>query len=338
MLVRLLQTVSNLYLTLLYPIYKIVSKVIANRLKPLLDSIISETQSAFITNRLITDNILIAFESLFHIKNNCTSKQGFMALKLDISKAYDRVEWPFLEQILLKLSFHEDWVPLFMECITTVSYSILVNREPKGLFRPSKGLRQRDPLLPYLFFFYAEGLNALLQGAALRGEIHGFSICRTGPKLTHLFFADDCLFFCRASLLKCEKIKELMGFYEKASGQMINKHKTTLFFSKNIDAQTMKDIKLSLNVLAIQHYEKYLGLTSFVDREKKSCFTHIKERIWAKMQGWKEKLMSQVGKEVIIKAVVQSIPTYSMSVFKLPVGLCKAIEAVIQNFWCGQGE
>ena len=137
---------------------------------------------------MITDNILIAFESLHHKKNNYTGKQGFLALKLDMSKAYDRVEWSFLEQILLKLGFHEDWVALLMECITTVSYSILVNGEPKGLLRPSRGLRQGDPLLPYLFLFCAKGLNVLLREAALRGEIHGFSICRNGPKLTHLFF------------------------------------------------------------------------------------------------------------------------------------------------------
>ncbi|XP_030939661.1 uncharacterized protein LOC115964503 [Quercus lobata] len=123
---------------------------------------------------------------------------------------------------------------------------------------------------------------------------------------------------------------------------MINKSKTTLFFSKNTDAQIMEEIKLSLRVPAIQHYEKYLGLPSFVGRGKKACFAQIKERIWAKMQGWKEKplsqagkekLLSQAGKEVMIKAIVESIPTYSMSVFKLPVGLCKDIEAMIRKFW-----
>ena len=171
-------------------LYKIVSKVIANRLKPLLNSIISDTQSAFIADRLITDNVLIAFESLHHMKNNCTGKTGFMALKLDMSKAYDRVEWSFLEKVLLKLGFQESWVSLIMECITTVTYSILVNGEPKGLITPSRGLRQGDPLSPYLFLFCAEGLNAIFQKAAVDGEIQGFSICRNGPKLTHLFFAD----------------------------------------------------------------------------------------------------------------------------------------------------
>ena len=105
-----------------------------------------------------------------------------------------------------------------------------------------------------------------------------------------------------------------------------------MFFSKNNNAQMQEAIKSSLNVPAIQHYEKYLGLLSFVGRVKKACFTQIKERIWARMQGWKEKLLSQASKEVIIKVVVQSIPTYSMSVFKLPVSLCKDIEAMIRKF------
>ena len=200
-------------------IYKIVSKVISNRLKPLVDSLVSETQSSFVANRLITNNILIAFKSLHHLKNNCSGTQGYMAFKLDMSKAYDRVEWVFLEQILLKLGFHEDWVALLMECITTVSYSILVNGEPKGLFRPSRDLRQGDPLSPYLFLFCAEGLNVILNEAVSKGEIHGFSICGNGPKLTHLFFADNSLLFCRASLNECEKIQELLGSYEEASGK-----------------------------------------------------------------------------------------------------------------------
>ena len=93
---------------------------------------------------------------------------------------------------------------------------------------------------------------------------------------------------------------------------------------------------MAFSVPVIRHYEKYLGLPSFVDRDRNVCFTQIKERIWGQMQGWQEKLLSQAGREVIIKAVVQSIPVYSMSVFKLPVGLCKDIEAMIRKFWWGR--
>ena len=261
-------------------IYKIVSKVIANRLKSYLNSIISETQSAFIADRLIPDNVLIAFESLHHMKTGYSRKTSFMAIKLDMSKAYDRVEWAFLEKILLKMGFQNSWVALIMECITTVSYSILVNGEPQRMIVPTKGLRQGDPLSPYLFLFSAEGLNAIFRKAADDGHIHGFSICRRGLKLPHLFFVDDCLLFCRSTLVKCDKIKELLAAYEVASGQMVNKDKATLFFSRNTNDATQEAIKVSLGLLAIQHYEKYLGLPSFISREKKACSAQIKERIW----------------------------------------------------------
>ena len=143
----------------------------------------------FTTDRLITANILIAFESLHHMKTNCTRKKGFMALKMDMSKAYDRVEWIFLEKILLKMGFQASWVAMIMECISTISYFILVNGEPpKGIITPSRDLRQGDPLSPFLFLFCAEGLNAILRKLARDGEIKGFSLCRNGPKVTRLFF------------------------------------------------------------------------------------------------------------------------------------------------------
>ena len=156
-----------------------------------------------------------------------------MVTKLDMSKAYDQVEWVFLEKILIKIGFPLTWVALIMECVTTVSYSILVNGEPKGMIGPSRCLRQGDPLSPYLLLFCAEGLNALLQKIVTKGDIHDFSICRSRHKLTHLFFADNCLIFCRSTLEECNKIQELLAYYEVASGQVINKEKTTLCFSRN---------------------------------------------------------------------------------------------------------
>ena len=122
-------------------------------------------------------------------------KMGFMAMKLDMRKAYDLVEWSYLGKIMEKLDFCDRWVSLVLECITTVSCSILVNGEPKGDIRPSRGLRQGDPLSPYLFLLCSEGLNRMLQKAASNDTIRVFSLCKRGPKISHLFFADDTLLF-----------------------------------------------------------------------------------------------------------------------------------------------
>jgi hypothetical protein len=316
-------------------VYKIIAKVLANRLKKILPQIISESQSAFVPGRLISDNILIAFETLHHMQHMKGNQQGYMALKLDMSKTYDRVEWAFLENIMLKMGFNISWVSMIMECVRTVSYSVLINGEPRGFFHPTRGLRQGDPISPYFFLLCAEGLNALLVKTAMSKSIQGISISRGGPKLTHLFFADDSVLFCRASLQECHAIQEVLRIYERASGQQINQDKTTLFFSASTRVETQNEIKNALGLLVIRQYETYLGLPSMVGRSKYSSFLKLKERVWNKIQGWKGKLLSQAGKEVLIKAVVQAIPTYTMNVFKLPQKLCTELERMVRDFWWG---
>ena len=183
-------------------LYKIFSKVLANRLKTILPNIITENQSAFTKSRLISDNILVAFESLHSMQKHC-GKENYMAIKLDMSKAYDRVEWPYLESVMRRLGFTEKWINLMMLCVKTVSYSILVNGEPRGWIKPSRGIRQGDPLSPFLFLLCTEGLHGLITKAAAQGDIKGYSLCRNSPRLTHLLFADDSLLFCRATIQEC---------------------------------------------------------------------------------------------------------------------------------------
>ena len=206
-------------------------------MKKVLHSIITEHQSAFIKGRLISDNILVAFETLHCMQKQNSNTHSYMALKLDMSKAYDHVEWSFLEELMRKMGFNERWINLMMMCVRTISYSVLLNRKPIGYIKPSRGIREGDPLSPYLFLLCAEGLSALLRKAERDRKISGVSVCRGGPKISHLLFFDDSLLFCCASSAECHRLMEVLAMYERASGQMVNKEKTALFFSKNTPEQ-----------------------------------------------------------------------------------------------------
>ena len=174
------------------------------------------------SDRLILDNILVAFETLHHLKNKRKEKLGFMALKLNMSKAYDRLKWVFLEKLMEKLGFADRWISLISSCIQSVSFYVLVNGEPHSHFSPNRGLRQGDPLSPYLFLLYTEGLHLLIQQAEQVGSIQGVSICSVGPKVSHMFFANDNFLFYRATNQDCSSILDILHQYKAASGQQIN--------------------------------------------------------------------------------------------------------------------
>lgn len=150
--------------------YKIISKILANRIKNVIDDLISANQGAFIRNRNITDNIMITDEILRFMRLN-KNEEYHMTIKIDMSKTYDRVEYKFLEKLLEKMDFNQRWIAWIMKCITTVSYKILVNGSPGNKIIPTRGLRQGDPISPYLFILCMEGLSLSLKMIEDKGNI-----------------------------------------------------------------------------------------------------------------------------------------------------------------------
>ena len=224
-------------------VYKLASKILANSMKSMLSSIVSGNQSAFTKSRFIADNVLVAFETMHHISQKQTRKVGDMVLKLDMSKAYDRIEWACLKNIMLRLSFHRKLVVTIMSCVSSVVYFVCINKQPCGPIIPSQGLHQGDHLSSYLFLLCAEGLSALLRCASKRGLITSISVSHHALRITHLFFADDSLIFYRATLEECLELKRICSLYEKVSSQQFNRNKTALFFSKNTPQAREEEIK-----------------------------------------------------------------------------------------------
>ena len=156
---------------------------------------------------------------MHYLDHKKEGRDGFMAVKLDMSKTYDRVEWKFIEEVMRRMGFHELWIGWIMRCITTVSYSIIINGEAHGSIVPSRELRQGDLLSSYLFLLCTEAFSALIEEANNNNALTGISICRGSLKVTHLFFADDSLLFYKAENMECSKMVEILKQYEAASGQ-----------------------------------------------------------------------------------------------------------------------
>ncbi|XP_060961042.1 uncharacterized protein LOC133031536 [Cannabis sativa] len=280
--------------------YKIVSKVLANQLKVVLPSVISETQSAFLPGRLITDNILISFEMMHYLKRKQMGRDGFMALKLDMSKAYDRVEWGFLQAMLRRLGFDK---------------------------------HVGDPLSPYLFLLCTEVFSALIRDYERLGKIRRCKVARGAPVLSHMFFVDDCYVFCKASEDSAINMIEILYTFQKASGQQVNIQKSSIFFSANIVNEVRQHLCFMLGVNEAGDDSTYLGLPNIVGRNKTALLGFLKDKMRKKIQGWEERLLSRARKELLIKIVAQSLPSYAMNVFLLPVETSNEMEQLMCKFW-----
>lgn len=254
-------------------------KCLAIRLKQIMKEIISKTPSAFVGGRQIFDNAMVGYECMHRLRSSNSCPSRYMGFKLDMSKAYDRVEWSFLDAIMEKMGFSRAWIKRVLNCVNSASFSVLINGHSGLLFTAEKGLRQGCPLSPFLFIICAEGLSSLISSTVDLREIEGLKVARDSLVISHLFFADDSLLFAKANVDVASVWKHNLHLYEKASGQVINVQKSLLCVSPNVPDDVVNQIKSILGVEVIEEHAKYLGLPSSISHNKKDIFSPICDRI-----------------------------------------------------------
>ena len=314
-------------------IYKGIAKCMVNRMKPMLPSLIDEFQNAFVPGRHMDDNILISHEITHIINKQRSGNQHLAALKLDMNKAYDRVNWLFILKILQAYGFPNTWVQLIQQCITTVSYRLLINGTVTPTFYPKCGLRQGDPLSPYLFLFCMDILSRMTSLRTDMRYFQGIKIGKQGPTISHLFFADDALFFFKASEKACHAVNSVVSRFCLISGQMINRQKSFVKFSPNIPIEHRQKYKELLQMEDKPTLGSYLGTPIDIQGSKIQHFTPLLDTVSEKIAKWNYKQLSQPSKLIIINSILVATIMHQLAVLPIPTTIANKLDAMLARFF-----
>ncbi|KAJ9535280.1 hypothetical protein OSB04_un001622 [Centaurea solstitialis] len=316
-------------------LFKCISKIIVQRMKGSLGGLVDVNQSAFIPNRQISDNILLAQELMrgYHLQRGVKR----CAFKIDIQKAYDTVNWSFLEFILMRFGFHPCMVHWIMMCVTSASFSIRVNGEQCGHFRGMRGIRQGDPLSPYLFTLVMEVLTLMVKRKVMNAD--GFKFHPKCEKLgiTHLCFADDLLMFCHGDVESVNVLKSALFEFSEVSGLKPSLGKSTSFLGNVVGRnreEIMRILPFKLGVLPVRYLGVPLLSTKLFHKDCAGLIDKIKKRVL----DWKNKSLSFAGRLQLINSVLSSISVYWASLFLLPVSVVKEIEKLMRRFLWSSGD
>ncbi|KAJ9704079.1 hypothetical protein PVL29_005387 [Vitis rotundifolia] len=265
-------------------------------------------------------------------------KEKGLICKLDIEKVYDSINWSFLMKILQKMGFGSRWMEWIWWCISTAKFSVLVNGVPAGFFSNSKGLRQGDPLSPYLFVMGMEVLSALIRKAADGGFISGCRLRgsgRTKLDVSHLLFADDTIIFCEAKIEYLSSLSWILVWFEATSRLRINLSKSELIPVGEVDDVEKMAVELGCKVGSLPSV--YLGLPLGAHHKASSMWDGMEERMRKKLALWKRQYISKGGRLTLIKSTLTSIPIYQLSLFRMPRLVARRLEKIQRDFLRGGG-
>lgn len=222
---------------------------------------------------------------------------------------------------------------MLISCVSTVSYEILLNGSSCGSVTPGRGLRQGDPLSPYLFILCFEVLSRLFSKEEQTGHLDGIYISQNGIAISYLMYADDLVIACKANATNGHSMKRSFDRYCSWLGQRVNLYKFSILFSASMPRNDMKEVKRILKFKNVGENSVYLGNPFSMGRRKADVFGRLKERVQQRLEGWQSKLLSKAGKATLIKSVIQSIPVYKITTFHRPNKVCKEMDSVTCHFW-----
>ncbi|GAB2298359.1 hypothetical protein Dimus_038529 [Dionaea muscipula] len=318
-------------ISLVGSIYKILAKVLSNRLKSCIHLIIGEVQAAFVGSRSILDGVLIASEAIHWLKSR---KRSGVIVKLDFAKAYDSVNWNYLLNMMRLMGFGDKWIRWIEACVTSANFSVLINGSPTKLVHMEKGICQGDPLSPFLFIIAAEGLNWLFKRARELGLINGILLGSGDLRLTHLQFADDTILFCADDMIEIQNVKMILKCFELMSGLRVNFHKSVvcgLGVSKEKTSALADVFNCQVQPLPF----KYLGIPLGANPRLVKTWKPVIDRCRKRLASWKRRYLSMAGRLVLIKSVLSSLPLYFLSLFKMPEGVAQEIDKLRARFLWG---
>ncbi|GJX02527.1 RNA-directed DNA polymerase, eukaryota [Tanacetum coccineum] len=317
-------------ISLIGSMYKIIAKILANRLSLVMPDLISDVQSTFVANRKILDGPFILNELLSWCKYK---KVNAMIFKVDFEKAFDSVRWDYLDDVLNSFGFGEKWRSWINGCLSSSMGSVLVNGNPTSEFYFHKGLKQGDPLSPFLFSLIMESLHLSFNRVLDAGLHKGISI-NNSLMISHLFYADDAVFVGKWDPSNIKTIVHVLKCFYLASGLKINLHKTKLMgISIN-----KEEIDLSASIMGCSTFSspfKYLGVQVGASMSRLNSWNEVETKISSRLSRWKLKTLSIGGRLTLLKSVLSAIPLYHMSLFKVPTGTLHSLESIRRDFFNG---
>ncbi|KAJ4771347.1 RNA-directed DNA polymerase (reverse transcriptase)-related family protein [Rhynchospora pubera] len=262
--------------------------------------------------------------------------QRAFLLKADINKAFDKLDWAFLQKALQYINMPPKLIALIITAYREARITISINGKGDGFLRPTQGLRQGCPMSPYIFIISMEILSRLLQQELHVGRLEGVRVARTSPSLTHAIYADDLVIMGDTRPEEIHILSGILHNFAIASGLHINPQKSKLWFSRGCPQEIITQVQTDWGADRVQGEERYLGIMLDEKGDSKRTAIRLLDKLRAKLSGWKSHMLSHAGRLVLIKSVLMSIPVYAMSFQMLPKGVIQEMNKLLAKFFWGK--